>query len=467
MLGKNNYCRFARSFRMAGLPSHTGLQVEISNRQILKIALPISLAILVPQLNFITNNIFLGHYNQQALATASITGVYYLIFAMIGFGLNNGLQALISRRAGENRPEEIGKIFGQGIYISFIIAAAGIVLTWSVAPVILRQVIHSSGTSEQAVEFLKIRIWGLPFLYIYQMRNALLVGTNQSRYLVIGTLAEAVANIVFDYLFIFGRLGFPELGFNGAALASIIAEFTGMFVIFAVIHRKGISRRFSLFAHFTWNTGLARQILSLSLPLIFQLAISLISWEFFYILIEHHGQTALAVSNVMRNIFGFMGCITWAFASTCAAMVSNIAGQGKKEKVIPLIHRITKLSVGSAFVICVLVNLFPQTLLSIYGQDEAFIAAAIPVVRVVTVAMVFMAFGSVWMNAVTGTGNSRVTLLIEIIVIILYCLYVYLVLEKYSLSIVWGWMSEWLYWSAIFIFSWLYIRSGKWKKKVI
>ena len=183
---------------MAGIAANN-LQVGISNRQIIKIALPLSLAILVPQLNFITNNIFLGHYSQHALAVASITGVYYLIFAMIGFGLNNGLQTLISRRAGENRPEEIGKIFGQGVYISVIIAAIGILLTWFVAPHILRNVLNSSQTANDAISFLKLRIWGLPFLYIYQMRNALLVGTNNSRYLVSGTLAETIANILFDY----------------------------------------------------------------------------------------------------------------------------------------------------------------------------------------------------------------------------------------------------------------------------
>ena len=209
---------------------------------------------------------------------------------MIGFGLNNGLQALIARRAGENRPEEIGKIFSQGIYIAFAIAAIGILLTWVLAPTILRQVIRSADMAEKAINFLKIRIWGLIFLYIYQMRNALLVGTNQSKYLVFGTLAEAVTNIIFDYGFIFGHLGFPELGLNGAALASIIAEFMGMFVIFLVIWRKGISKRFALFSHFGWNVPIVKQILSISTPLIFQLAVSLISWEFFYILVEHHGR---------------------------------------------------------------------------------------------------------------------------------------------------------------------------------
>lgn len=444
-----------------------GLQVETSYRQIIKLALPISFAILIPQFNFITTNIFLGHYNQQSLAIAGITGVYYLIFAMIGFGLNNGLQALISRRAGENRPEEIGKIFSQGVYIAMAIAVIGISITWLVSPLILKQVIHDPDMANKAIRFLNIRICGLPFLYVYQMRNALLVGTNQSQYLVIGTLAEAIANIFFDYGLIFGHFGFPEIGFNGAAIASIIAEFTGMFVIFVVIWQKGISKRFSLFSHFAWNTPIIKQILSISIPLIFQLAVSLISWEFFYILIEHHGQEALAISNIMRNVFGLIGCVIWAFAATSAAMVSNIIGQGKHDNVYPLILKIISISTGVSFVVCILINLFPQALLSVFGQNETFTRHAIPVVRVVTFAMLLMSFSSILLNAVTGTGNSRITLAIEIITIVLYCIYIYVILEKLFLPIAYGWMSEWLYWISIFIFSWLYIRSGRWKTKVI
>jgi len=443
------------------------LQVETSYRQIIKLALPISFAILIPQFNFITTNIFLGHYNQQSLAIAGITGVYYLIFAMIGFGLNNGLQALISRRAGENRPGEIGKIFSQGIFIALTIALIGISLTWFLAPFILKQVIHSPEIAQKATQFLRIRIWGLPFLYIYQMRNALLVGTNQSKYLVFGTFAEAISNIFFDYSFIFGHFGFPAKGFNGAAIASIIAEFTGMFVIFLVIWRKGISKRFSLFSHFTWNSHIIKQILSISTPLVFQLAVSLMSWEFFYILVEHHGQEALAISNIMRNIFGLIGCITWAFAATTAAMVSNIIGQGKHDQVLSLILKIIRLSTAISFIACILINLFPQTLLSVFGQKESFIQHAIPVVRILTIAMMIMSFSTIWINSVTGTGNSRITLLIEIITIILYCIYIYVVLEKFFLPITYGWMSEWLYWLSLFIFSWRYMRSGKWKMKVI
>jgi Na+-driven multidrug efflux pump len=78
-----------------------------------------------------------------------------------------------------------------------------------------------------------------------------------------------------------------------------------------------------------------------------------------------------------------------------------------------------------------------------------------------------MSFAVVWLNAVTGTGNTRISLLIEMFTIVIYSLYVYLVLERMNLSISWGWMSEWLYWLSTFTLSFLYIRSGKWKNKVI
>ena len=447
--------------------THTDLRLTISNRQILKLAMPISFALLVPQINFITNNIFLGGLGVESLGAAGITGVYYLIFAAIGFGLNNGLQALISRRAGENRPEEIGKLFAQGVRIAMLIAALCIFITYTIAPYIFRQVLSDTRSQEMVIDFLKIRIWGLPFLFIYQMRNALLVGTNQSKYLIAGTAAETVANIFFDYGLIYGHFGLPQVGFNGAAYASIIAEATGMLVVFIVIHYKGISKRFSLFSNTKYDRINTRLILTQSSPLIFQHGISVLSWEFFYILIEHHGARDLAISNTMRNIFGFFGVFTWAFAATTNTMVSNIIGQGMQDRVMELIKKIVKLSVSCILVVFLLLNLFPSLFLSIYGQDQAFIDAAIPVLRVVSSALVIMSFSTIWLNAVTGTGSTRINLLIEAITLVAYCTYIYLVLEVFKLSIVLGWMSEWLYWGLIFLLSYMYIRSGKWKGRKI
>jgi putative MATE family efflux protein len=443
------------------------LQLNISYRHILGMALPISLALLVPQINFVTNNIFLSQLGEKELASAGITGVYYLIFAVIGNGLNNGLQALISRRAGQNLKEEIGRLFYHGAWVALAISALGIAITYLFAPAIMRAVIHDPEISAQVIDFLLIRIWGLPLLYLYVMRNAFLVGTNQTRFLVWGALSEAIVNIVLDYALIYGHFGLPELGFNGAAYASIVAEGSGLIVIFLVIRWMGLHKTFALFEHYTFDYSLIKLVLVQSSPLIVQYAISIISWEYFYILIEHHGARDLAISNTMRNIFGLSGIFSWAFASATNSMVSNIIGQGKSDLVLPLIRKVIAISFFISLAVFAVLNIWPAWFLSFYGQGPEFITHGIPVIRIVSVALLMMSVGTVWLNAVTGTGNTLVNLRIELITIVIYSIYTYLVLEYWKLPITWGWGSEWVYWISMFSMAYLYMQSGKWRGKKI
>lgn len=424
-------------------------------------AIPISFAILVPQFNFLINSFFLSKLGPGFMGASGITGVYYLVFSVIGYGLNNGLQTLVSRRAGQDRSTEIGGLFIQSIYLTLMIAVLGIICTYSFAPTIFGS-FTDPALAKQSTSFLFIRIWGLPFLYIYQMRNALLVGTNQSKLLIWGTLAETISNVVLDYGLIFGNIGLPKLGFNGAAYASIMAEFIGMVVVLAIINAKGMNTRFKLFDNLQFNWKISKTILIQSSPIILQYAISIISWEFFFILVSHDGMLALDVSQLMRLLFGFYGIFIWAFAATSSTMVSNLVGQGLSKRVMILVGRIAMLSAGSTLVVFIPVQLFTREILSIFNDDAAFLAMAVPVLRVVSVAILMMSVSTVCLNAVTGTGNTRINLMIEMITIVMYIVYVYLVMEVYNLSIVWGWGSEWVYWTSIFIMSFAYLKSGKW-----
>src|SRR6187455_1647700 len=116
------------------------LKVKVTDRQILSIALPITLAILIPQINMLTNSIFLGNLSTEALGNAGITGVFYLIFAVAGNGLNNGMQSVFSRYAGSGDTGAFKIILAQGMRISLQFAAAGILFTWLIAPGILQRV---------------------------------------------------------------------------------------------------------------------------------------------------------------------------------------------------------------------------------------------------------------------------------------------------------------------------------------
>ncbi len=447
---------------MENAQSINDLKVKVSNKQILTIAFPITLAILIPQLNMLTNSIFLGQLSNEALGNAGITGVFYLIFAVAGNGMNNALQTVFSKNAGGGNTGSFKHILSQGIRISLQLAAFCIVFTWFVAPFIMEPFADPKAYPQE-MSFLRIRIIGLPFLYLFQMGNAFLVASLNSRYLMIGFICEALINVLFDYLLIFGNFGFPEMGFNGAALASVIAEFSGMLVVLSVIIFTGIRKKYALLENLRYHKLYSKEILNVSLPLVFQYIISVTTWLIFFMLIETRGTMAKAISNVMRNVFGLAGVFVWAFASTTNAMVANLMGQMRQDKVLTVIRMIMFWSMGLCLMMVTILNVFPESFFRLFGQDESFVKEGIPVIRMVSLGLLFMSIANIWLNGITGTGKTKVNLLIEIVAISLYLLYTWYFMKLNYISLAMAWSNEFVYWTVIFTASFFYLRSGKWK----
>jgi multidrug resistance protein, MATE family len=448
---------------MESASSIKDLKVQVTYKQIISIALPITFAILIPQINMLTNSIFLGNLSIEALGNAGVTGVFYLILAVAGHGLNSAVQSVLSRHAGNDDSAAFKTILSQGIRISLQIALMGILFTWLIAPFIW-QSFADPKAYPQEMSFLRIRIFGLPFLYLFQMGNAFLVASLNSRYLIIGFVAEALVNILFDYLLIFGHAGFPAMGFNGAAVASVIAEATGFLIVLAVLIKTGLKKEYNLLHSFKYHQEKSKQVIKIATPLILQYVISVTTWLIFFILIEsRHDENAKAISNTMRNIFGLTGVFVWAFAGTTNTMVSNLMGQRKEDKVIDAIQKIMLLSFACCCAMCLLVNIFPAQFFRLFGQGASFVAQGIPVLRIVTTALLFMSIANIWLNAVTGTGKTQINLAIEIVAIIAYLIYTWIFMKVQYISLAMAWSNELVYWTTIFILSFAFIKSGKWK----
>jgi len=420
---------------------------------------------LIPQLNMLTNSIFLGHLSTEALGNAGVTGVFYLIFAVAGHGLNNALQSVFSKYAGSDNPDKFKTILSQGIRVSLQVALLGILITLFIAPFIL-QCVADEKAYPQEISFLKIRILGLPFLYLFQMGNAFLVASLNSKYLMIGFLVEALVNILLDYLLIQGRHGFPAMGFNGAAWASVIAEFVGMGIVFLVLVKTGLKKQYHLLTSYKYDKLINKEILKVGTPLVLQYVISVTTWLVFFIFIENlHNANAKAISNTMRNVFGIIGVFVWAFAATSNVMVSNLMGQQKHEKVLEAIKKITLLSVFFALGMCALINIFPIQFFKIFGQGDAFVQEGIPVMRMVSLGLLCMSVANIWLNGVTGTGKTKINLAIEIIAITVYLVYTYIFTKLHYTSLAMAWSNEMVYWTSIFIMAFTYLKSQKWKTK--
>jgi multidrug resistance protein, MATE family len=441
------------------------LKVDTSIKGILLLTLPISLARLIPELNYLINAAFLGHLGEQELALAGITGVYYLIFAAIGYGINNALLAIMSRKAGENERHEIFSTLWHGLILASIMAIIFIVGTWAFLKPLLSFVGIQSNIVSLASSFMNIRIVGIFFMYALQMQNAYLISLQQTKFLVIIALIESIANVFLDYGLIFGHYGMSKLGFNGAAYASVISEFVGMLTVFGLTRWLKISSRFKIKHNYAFSKQRMKLVFFQSLPLMSQLAISCGSWWVFYILISrNYSYQEQAISQAMRNLFGLTGIFSWAFGSSANTIISNLIGQGRADEIFYIIRKMCVMSFTGMLFICLILNIFPTAFLQLFGQNASFEALGVAPVRIVSFALLILCIGVIWLNAVIATGKTTVVFWLEFLGITSYLIYVFLVVEVFRLSLDIAWMSEWLYWILMFGASYLYLKYGKWRE---
>lgn len=450
------------------------LKVQNTYRNILKIALPISIAILIPQLNILTNTLFLGYYKpsvsgfstQDMLAASGVAGIYYLTMVMLDYGLVSGVLMLMSRKAGENDKKGIGQLFSNGLVLCLILSSAMVLLSWFFAPWLFRHTLHEPNVQTAAISFIKIRIWGLPFIVLCQLSNSLFLATSNSKLIMIGSGAQTAVNILFDYLLIFGVGVFPEMGITGTALASVLSEVVYMVVAFYIIHHLTVYKQFAIRYFSSVDWPLIKQMFIKSSPLIMQYFLSIGAWEVFFIYVEHLGKSESALSQIFRSVFGLVGVAAWALASTCNSMVSNLIGQKSFDEVIPLIKKIITVSFSFAFIVGLPVVIFPNFFLHLLTSDTHLVETGTTSLQIVVIATWMLSVSTIIFNAVVGTGQTTLNMIFEFVAILFYLIYITFVIELYRLPLPYAWLSEFVYWLTLFVLSFVFFYSGRWKKRL-
>jgi len=274
----------------------------------------------------------------------------------------------------------------------------------------------------------------------------------------------AVANIFLDYVMIFGKLGFPEMGIAGAALASTISEgISAAFFFIATFSNKNL-KHFQLFRFPKFDKEIIIKSWNLSVFIMMQHFVSLAAWFAFFIIIEQTGERPLAVSNILRSLYMLLMLHIWAFSSATSTLVSNAIGEGEGKNVPGIIGRVNKLSVFLTLIIMLCAFIIPDPLIRIYTSIPEVIDESRNVFFVVIVALLPLSIGVNWFSGISGTANTKMALIVEFIAISAYLIYVYYItfVVKASLPIIWT--SEFVYSIILGLLSWFYIKSGRWEK---
>lgn len=438
--------------------------MNFTYKQIWLINFPVMMSILIEQLINITDAIFLGHYGEVELGAAALAGMYYLAIYMLGFGFSLGLQVMVGRRNGERNYNETGKVFFQGLFFLIVLAGFMFILSWLFSPILLSRLITSEEVYEAVIKYLDWRTLGLLFTFPALAFRAFFVGITKTRILTTGAVVMVITNIVLNYLLIFGNFGFPQLGISGAALASTLSELSFLIVLVVYVCSKVDKRYYGLRPVCDWR--LLLRLFQLSIWSMMYSFIAVAPWFLFFVVIEHLGQAQLAIANIVRSVSTVFFVIVCSFSTTTGSLVSNLIGSGEYKKIMPLCRKMMGLSYLLGVPLLLFTFFFSDEVLGIYTKNQELIRGAFwPFV-----VMLFNYFLSVpahiYCNAVMGTGRTRTAFVFELVTVIVYLAYLFLVLVQFDVPLMVYWTAELLYVGTLFILSYGYMKVRYFKRYV-
>lgn len=438
-----------------------------SNKQIWEVSYPIFLGLLAQNVINVTDTAFLGRVGEVALGAAGMGGLYYICVFTIAFGFSTGSQIMIARRNGERNYAAVGPVMIQGVFFLFALAALLYGFSRLFAGDVMRMLISSDAIWQATMEFLDWRVFGFFFTFIGVMFRALFIGITRTKVLTMNAVVMAVTNIVLDYLLIFGHCGFPEMGIRGAALASVIAE--GVSIVFYFVYTAlTVDRAKYALTHFrSFDLDLLKRVLSISIFTMLQYFISLTTYFMLFVAVEHLGQRSLAVANIVRSIYVILLIPVNSLSMVTNTFVSNCIGAGRSDQVFSIIRRLTTYCVVIMVGLLILVGLFPEKVLSVYTGDAGLIAASVPSVYVIAAALLISAAANIIFNGVTGTGNTKAALYIELVVLFFYALFIYVAGVRLHMPVAVCFLTEVIYYIGLLLLSVVYLKKADWRSKKI
>jgi Na+-driven multidrug efflux pump len=277
----------------------------------------------------------------------------------------------------------------------------------------------------------------------------------------------ASVNVVLAYILIFGKLGCPVMGIAGAGLASTIAEAVAaiVFIVITIGHKD--LKKYCLLKFPRPSLNIIRKTLSISVFVMLQYFISLSAWFIFFLIVEKLGERSLAISNIVRAAYMMFMIPSIGFGITTNSLVSNTIGAGNKELVIPIIRKITRISVLVTLGIVVVAVPLARPIIRVFTNNPDLVNNTLASFYVLMGVMILFSLTTTLFSGVSGTANTQMALLLEAITLVFYLATAYVLAVHLRLPVALVWLSEVAYFIVLGTLSFFYLRFGNWRAKQI
>ncbi|MFZ9581692.1 MAG: MATE family efflux transporter [Crocinitomicaceae bacterium] len=436
-------------------------------RSILGVALPMMVSGFIQSIVLITDSAFISRYSVEGFDAVGNAGLAYITFYMMLLGMSDGAQILMARRIGESRNDQLGRILNATWFVLGVLALLFFLVLTFVIPDLIEWYSKNKNVAMLQGQYLSYRSFALFFSMISLGFQSFYLAQGKSWVVLLAAVLTASTNVLFDYLLIFGVGGFPAMGVRGAAAASSLADGLGMVFLVGYTLLSSKNKTFGLFTTIRGIIIELKELLRVGFPLLLQGFSALFTWTLFFTWIEQMGQYQLTVSQNIRSIYFLAFVPIWGFAGTTKTYISQYIG-AKRQVDLPKIQRriqlLTFLFMLFSFHGAIL---YPETLIALINPHEQYFDESSAILRLVAGSIMLFALVSVYFQTIHGSGNTMVSMSIEVISVLVYTASVYLFIKILNFDIYHVWTVEYIYFGTMGMLSFLYLKFFQWNNKKI
>jgi putative MATE family efflux protein len=431
------------------------------------LAVPMILEMALESVFAVVDVFFVASLGASAVATVGITESLLTLIYAVAIGLAMGTTAMVARRIGEKNPQEAAVTAVQAV----IVGVAGSIPIALVGLFFARKALILMGADAWSVEYgYRYTVWmlgGNVVIMLIFVCNAIFRGAGDAAIAMRVLWVSNGINILLDPALIRGWGPFPEMGIEGAAVATNIGRGIGV-VMQLFILMRGAKHIRVVAGQIRLNVGVMRRLVRVSLGGIGQLIIATSSWVGLVRIMATFGSEALAGYTIAVRIVMFTFLPAWGLSNAAATLVGQNLGAGNSARAERSVWMVGWANMVLLGLVGLGYILFDTQLVGIFTSVPGIVEAGAVCLRTVSYGYLCYAWGLVMMQAFNGAGDTMTPTRIN-----LFCFWLIEIPLAYLLAFRFGVGKEGVYWSIVVSESlagilsiWIF-RRGAWKQSKV
>ncbi len=432
-------------------------------RTLIKFAMPIFVGNLLYSGYSIINTIWVGNLlGTESLGAVAISFPLILILIGIISGATMATSILISRFFGAKDYESANKV----IRNSYTITIIGTIVLTLLGVLGSDLILKAMGTPDEifgsASSYLKIVMLGTGLMYFYYLLTSILRGIGDTLTALIFLIISTAINAILDPIFLLGLGPIPKMGLNGAAYASLIAQFISLVLGFLYIRRKKSNLQL-MPKKWEFDKVLSVTILKIGIPSIVQQLLVQIGAVFVTSMVNFYGGAAVAAFGAASRIDTLVSMPAVAMSMAIASLTGQNLGANKSENIKEVLKWGLIMTSIVTFIISIISIAIPKEILYIFVKDKEVINFGIDYLRIVGIGYVIFSSVIVVNGVINGSGKTMSTLKITVFALWIIRVPLAFILTRTSLGVKGIWVAILISFVCNLAASVYYYFSGKWK----